>query len=55
MCERLLPNYKAFARKANWDTFPILRKILDEIWFIIDGKPINSDELSQLKSLIDLS
>ncbi|MBE9122190.1 DUF416 family protein [Tychonema sp. LEGE 07199] len=53
-CERLLPNYSAFAREEGWGDFTILRTALDEVWQILQGKPLNVTEISQLiKNCID--
>ena len=47
-CERLLPNYSAFGREEGWGDFTILRTALDEVWQILQGKPLNVTEISQL-------
>ncbi|MEM7557259.1 MAG: DUF416 family protein [Cyanobacteria bacterium P01_A01_bin.84] len=48
ICERLLPNYLIFAKEMNWETYPILRKALDEVWMILKGDSIDSIRLNQL-------
>lgn len=47
-CERLLPNYCAFAREEGWGKFTVLRTGVDEVWQILGGKPVNVTEIRQL-------
>lgn len=46
--ERLLPNYSAFAKEEGFDNPIVLRAGLDEVWQIIQGKPINIQKVRQL-------
>ena len=48
-CERLLPNYSAFAREEGWGDPSVLRIALDEVWQILPGKSANADRIGQLK------
>jgi uncharacterized protein len=48
-CERLLPNYNAFAREENWGDPFVLRTALDEVWQILQGKPVDVATIQQLK------
>ena len=48
LCERLLPNYSAFARDGGWGDPSILRVALDEVWQILQGKPLDELKIHQL-------
>lgn len=48
-CERLLPNYNAFWREEQWGNPSILRTSLDEIWEILQGKPVDVNTIERLK------
>jgi uncharacterized protein len=47
ICERLLPNYYAFARESQGNP-ETLRIALDKVWEIINGSPANTIEISRL-------
>ena len=47
-CERMLPNYNAFSRMENWGNPSILRIALDEVWHILQGKPVDAALIQQL-------
>ena len=47
-CERLLPNYNAFSRMENWGAPSVLRTALDEVWQILQGKPVDAALIRQL-------
>lgn len=51
ICERLLPNYEIFARESSWDTALLLRTSLNEVWLLLEGKPL--DELRFRQLIID--
>ena len=48
-CERMLPNYNAFSRMYSWGDPSVPRTALDEVWQILQGKPINTSLVHQLK------
>lgn len=48
ICERMLPNYSTFAREAGWGNPSILRVALDEVWQILQGKPLDEPKIYQL-------
>jgi uncharacterized protein YjaG (DUF416 family) len=48
-CERLLPNYSAFAREEGWGNPAVLRTALDEVWQILQGKPADAARIGQLR------
>jgi uncharacterized protein len=48
ICERMLPNYAAFSKATGMGNFAKLRSALDEIWEILQGKPINVEIIRQL-------
>lgn len=52
-CERLLPNYNAFAREESWGAPSLLRTALDEVWQILKGKPVDVATLQKLRSACD--
>lgn len=47
-CERLFPNYTAFHHEVNWGDAKLLRKALDGLWEIVEGKEISTDKISGL-------
>ncbi len=49
-CERLLPNYMAFAAVEKWGDPGGLRKALDQIWNFLEGEVLSSDEIDGLIS-----
>ncbi|MDB9514035.1 DUF416 family protein [Kamptonema animale CS-326] len=49
ICERMLPNYYAFAREEGEGNPSILRTSLDEVWQILQGKAV---EVEIIKLLI---
>ena len=52
-CERLLPTYNAFSRSANWGDPSVPRMALDEVWQVLQGKPVNPDKFNQLREEIE--
>lgn len=48
LCERLLPNYSAFAREAGCGDPSLLRIALDEVWQILQGKSLDEPKINQL-------
>lgn len=50
ICERMLPMYNNFSQMENWGRPSLLREALDEIWLILQGKPI---DLSRIRQLIE--
>jgi uncharacterized protein len=52
-CERLLPNYNAFAREESWGAPSLLRAALDEVWQILEGKPVDIATLKKLRNACD--
>ncbi|MDY6803873.1 MAG: DUF416 family protein [Cyanobacteriota bacterium] len=48
ICERMLPMYRKFYQIENWGRPSVLREALDEVWAILEGKPMDSSKLSQL-------
>lgn len=46
-CERLLPNYNIFSREAGWGNPYFLRITLDEVWQILENKPVDEIKLRQ--------
>ncbi|MDI9637612.1 DUF416 family protein [Oscillatoria amoena NRMC-F 0135] len=47
ICERMLPNYSALARETKSDPF-VLRKALDEVWQILQGKAVDAKIINRL-------
>ena len=41
-CERLLPNYNAFSCMENLGDPSVLRNALNEVWQILQGKPVDA-------------
>ncbi|VEP13550.1 conserved hypothetical protein [Hyella patelloides LEGE 07179] len=52
ICERLLPNYRIFARETNWKTYPVLRQALDEVWSILRDNSIDSIDSIRFNKLL---
>jgi len=52
-CERLLPKYNIFSREAGWGDSYFLRTALDEVWQILEGKPVDETKLRQILSDCD--
>ena len=48
LCERMLPNYIAFAREAGCGDPSLLRIALDEVWQILQGRPLDEPKINQL-------
>jgi uncharacterized protein len=48
ICQRMLPNYAAFSKATGIGNFAKLRSALDEIWEILQGKPMNVEIIRQL-------
>jgi uncharacterized protein len=47
-CERMLPNYSAFCRMYDFGDATIPRKALDEVWEILQGKPVDPVKIDEL-------
>ncbi|MEG3930438.1 DUF416 family protein [Microcoleus sp. T3_B1] len=47
-CERMLPNYNAFCRMYDFGDPSVLRNALDEVWQILQGKPIDELRIERL-------
>lgn len=47
-CQRLLPNYNAFSHQENWGNPSVLRTALDEVWQILQGKPVDATLIRRL-------
>ena len=52
-CERLLPNYAAFAREVRWGEPETLRAALDHIWRVLDGGTLDRGEINRLVTKCD--
>ena len=52
-CERLLPNYSAFAREVGWGQPDTLRAALDYVWSALDGGSVDHDEIDRLMERCD--
>jgi hypothetical protein len=48
-CERLLPNYNAFCRQVDWGDPSVPRNAIDEVWQILQGKPVDIARVNQLR------
>ncbi|CBN58473.1 MULTISPECIES: DUF416 family protein [Kamptonema] len=48
ICERMLPNYYAFAREEGQGNPSILRTSLDEVWHILQGKAVEVEIIELL-------
>lgn len=49
-CERLLPNYYAFAAMEKWGNPALLRVALDEVWTFLKGGTVSREGIEQLIS-----
>jgi hypothetical protein len=47
-CERLLPNYNAFSFLEKWGDPSVLRTALNEVWQILQGKPVDAALIRRL-------
>ncbi|MEG4444864.1 DUF416 family protein [Microcoleus sp. AT9_B5] len=47
-CERILPNYNALCQMYDWGDPSVLRNALDEVWHILQGKPIDELRIERL-------
>ncbi|GAA6617116.1 DUF416 family protein [Scytonema sp. NUACC26] len=47
-CQRLLLNYNAFSHQENWGNPSVLRTALDEVWQILQGKPVDAALIRRL-------
>ncbi len=47
-CERLFPNYVAFAKKEGWGQVAVLRRCLDSLWEWICGQPKTRKEYEKV-------
>ena len=52
-CERLLPNYAAFAREVRWGEPETLRAALDHMWRVLDGGSFDRGEVNRLVEKCD--
>jgi len=52
-CERLLPNYAAFAREVRWGEPETLRAALDHIWRVLGGGSLDRGEINRLVAKCD--
>lgn len=48
ICERMLPNYSAFATEEGRGNPVVLRAALDEVWQILQGKLVDAETIHQL-------
>ncbi|MEG4506105.1 DUF416 family protein [Microcoleus sp. F6_B4] len=53
ICERMLPMYEKFSRRANWGQPSLLREVLDEVWLILQQKSIAQSKIRKLMEKID--
>ncbi|MGB3510995.1 MAG: DUF416 family protein [Microcoleaceae cyanobacterium] len=53
ICERMLPMYNKFSQIENWGQPSVLRETLDEVWLILQGKPIDSSKINRLMKYYD--
>jgi len=53
ICERMLPMYEKFSRRANWGQPSLLREVLDEVWLILQEKSIVPSKIRKLMEKID--
>lgn len=53
ICERMLPMYEKFSRRANWGQPSLLREVLDEVWLILQEKSIAPSKIRKLMEKID--
>jgi uncharacterized protein len=47
-CERLLPNYSAFAREVGWGAPDTLRAALDYVWRVLDTGNMDRGQVDRL-------
>jgi hypothetical protein len=47
-CERMLPNYNAFCHIYDWGDPNLARTALDEVWQMLQGKPVEEVIIEQL-------
>lgn len=55
VCERLLPNYKAFSDQVTWGDTPYLRSVIDHVWGVVGAEidlPSTENLLNQTSALI---
>lgn len=52
-CERLLPNYQAFAEVEHWGNPDLLRQALDEVWSFLKGEPLTEQHARALVQAIE--
>jgi hypothetical protein len=48
VCERMLPLYNVFAQQEGWGDPASLRKAMDEVWQVLQGKPVDEPKIRQL-------
>ncbi len=48
VCERLLPNFKAFSMMEGWGDYSLLRSVLDRLWEVAAGEKMRKDEIERL-------
>jgi uncharacterized protein YjaG (DUF416 family) len=53
VCERLLPHYALFARRAGWGDPGLLREALDEAWRFAAGETVAAERLRELERRCD--
>jgi uncharacterized protein len=53
ICERMLPSYNAFSQMENWGDLSVPRKVLDEIWQLLQGKEIDEMTIRQFQKDLD--
>lgn len=46
-CERLLPNYAAFAREVQWGDLGTLRAAVDYVWSVLNGARADRAEIDR--------
>lgn len=47
-CERLFPNYEAFAVMENWGNPKVFRQALDEVWQFLKGDTLSKEHIHEL-------
>jgi uncharacterized protein YjaG (DUF416 family) len=52
-CERLLPNYQAFAVMEGWGDPPLLDQALNAVWQFLDGTSLPEERVHALIAAID--
>lgn len=48
ICERMLPIYQTFSQQEGWGNSVVLIEALDEVWQILQGKPVDEPKIRQL-------